>query len=53
MLEVEFKFTYFYATESSGFAEIVVIISGGSSAMPITVRVIIKGRSATGKGVNS
>ena len=46
---VGFKSNQFSATESSGFAEIVVTISGGSSTTPISVMVTTSERSATGK----
>ena len=48
MLAVEFKSDRFSATESSGHAEIVVTISGGSSTTPISVMVIPREQSATG-----
>ena len=50
MLVVEFKSNQFSVTESSGFAEIIVTISGGSSTTPISVMVTTSERSATGKG---
>ena len=50
----EFKSNQFSATESSGFVEIAVTISGGSSTTPISVMVTASERSATGKGyINS
>ena len=55
MLVVEFKSNQFSTTESSGYAEIVVTISGGSSTTPFIVMVTTSDkRSATGKGyINS
>ena len=48
VLVVEFKSSQFVATESSGFAEITVTISGGSSTTPISVMVTTSEQSATG-----
>ena len=54
MLVVEFKSYQFSTNESSGFAEITVTISGGSSTTPISVMVTTSEQSATGKGyINS
>ena len=54
VLVVEFKSNQFSATESSGFAEIAVTISGGSSTTPISIMVTTSEQSATGKGyINS
>ena len=54
VLIVEFKSDQFSTNESSGFAEIAVTISGGSSTTPISVMVTTSERSATGKGyINS
>ena len=50
MLVVEFKSDQFSTNESSGFAELAVTISGGSSTTPISVMVTTSERSATGKG---
>ena len=48
-LRVEFKSNEFTVTESSGFVEVAVTISGGSSTTPINVMVTTSEQSATGK----
>ena len=48
MLVVEFKSKSYTVSESSGFEEVVVIISGGSSTSPISVMVTTSERTATG-----
>ena len=55
VLVVEFKSSQFVATESSGYVEIKVTISGGSSTTPISIMVTTSDKqSATGKGyINS
>ena len=52
MLVVEFESEQYTGSESSGFVEVVVIISGGSSTTPISVMmtIITRGRSAAGEG---
>ena len=50
MVVVEFKSDQFTATESSGYAVIVVMLSGGSSTTPISVMVTPSDKqSATGE----
>ena len=50
MLVAEFKSALFTATESSGYVEIAVTISGGSSTTPIIVMVTTSDKqSATGE----
>ena len=49
MLVIDFEFDEYTVAESSGFVEIAVIISGGSSAIPISVIVTAIEQSATGK----
>ena len=51
MLVVEFESEQYNGSESSGFVEVVVIISGGSSTTPISVMITITtaGQSARGK----
>ena len=49
MLVVEFKKGQYTGSESSGFVEVVVIISGGSSTSPISVMVTTIEQTATGK----
>ena len=49
VLVIDFEFKEYTVAESSGFVEIVVIISGGSSAIPIRVIVTAIEQSATGK----
>ena len=48
MLVVEFESEQYTGSESSGFVEVVVIISGGSSTKPISVMVTTIERTATG-----
>ena len=48
MLVVKFESERYTGSESSGFVEVVVIISGGSSTTPISVMITISNRSATG-----
>ena len=52
MLVVEFESEQYTGSESLGFIEVVVIISGGSSTTPISVMITITtaGRSAAGEG---
>ena len=52
MLVVEFESGQYTGSESSGFVEVVVIISGGSSTTPISVMMTITtaGQSAAGEG---
>ena len=47
-----FQSEQYIGSESSGFVEVVVIVSGGSSTIPISVMVTITtaGQSATGNG---
>ena len=52
MLVVEFESEEYIGSESSGFAEIVVIISGGSSTTPISVMMTAIERTATGERLN-
>ena len=47
---MEFQSKQYTGTESSGFVEVVVIISGGSSTSPISVMLTTSEWSATGKG---
>ena len=55
MLVVEFESEQYTGSESSGFVEIVVIISGGSSTTPISAVITITtaGQSARSEGYNS
>ena len=48
MLVVEFESEQYTGSESSGFVEVVVIISGGSSITPISVMMTTTERTATG-----
>ena len=48
MLVVEFESEQYTGSESSGFAEAVVIISGGSSTTPISAMMTMIERSARG-----
>ena len=48
MLVVEFKSDQYYGSESSGFVEVTVTLSGGTSTTPISVLVTTTGQSATG-----
>ena len=50
MLVVEFESGQYTGSESSGFVEVVVMISGGSSTTPISVMLITIERTATGAG---
>ena len=50
MLVVEFEFKQYTGSESSGFVEVVVIISGGLSTTPISVMMITIERTAIGTG---
>ena len=50
VLVVEFTRSKYTGSESSGFVEVVVIISGGSSTSPINVMVTTIEQSATGEG---
>ena len=50
MLVINFDFNQYTVAELSGFVEVAVIISGGSSTTPITVMVTAIEQSATGKG---
>ena len=53
MLVVEFESGQYTGSESSGFVEVVVIISGGSSTTPISVMMTTSDkRTATGEGYN-
>ena len=47
---MEFESKQYTGTESSGFVEVIVIISGGSSTSPISVMVTTSEQTATGKG---
>ena len=49
VLVIDLEFNEYTIAESSGFVEIAVIISGGSSAIPISVIVTAIEQSATGK----
>ena len=49
-LVVEFESDQYNGSESSGFVEVVVIISGGSSTSPISVMVTTSEQTATGEG---
>ena len=46
---MEFESKQYNGTESSGFVEVVVIISGGSSTSPISVMVTTSEQTATGE----
>lgn len=48
-LVIDFELNQYTVAESSGFVEIVVTISGGSSTTPISVMVITSEQSATGE----
>ena len=50
VLEVEFESYQYTGSESSGFVEVVEIISEGSSTSPISVMVTTSEQSATGEG---
>ena len=49
MLVVEFESGQYTGSESSGFVEVIVIISGGSSTTPLSVMITIStaGQSAS------
>ena len=47
---MEFESYQYTGSESSGFVEVVVIISGGSPTSPISVMVTTSEQTATGKG---
>ena len=49
MLVIDFEFNQYTVHESSGFVELAVSISGGSSTTPISVMVTTVEQSATGK----
>ena len=48
MLVVGFKSDQYNGSESSGFVEFTVTLSGGSSTTPISVMVTTTGQSANG-----
>ena len=50
MLVVEFEYEEYIGSESSGFVEVVVIISGGFSTTPISVMMNTIERTARGEG---
>ena len=52
VLVMEFGLREYTVSESSGFAEVVIITSGGSSTIPINVTVTPIELSATGKQHN-
>ena len=50
MLVVEFESGQYNGSESSGFVGVVVIISGGSSTIPISVMITISINKGSAKG---
>ena len=53
VLVVEFTRSKYTGSESSGFIEVVVIISGGSSTSPISVMVTTSEQTARGEGYDN
>ena len=53
VLVVEFESEQYEGFESSGFVEVVVIISGGSSTTPISVMITSIERTATGAEIQN